>query len=294
MDIIFIGCVEASYRLLKTLLENGKSIIGVVTKYMSTFNSDFASLVPLCERYAIPYILQDKADFQDVENFIENKKPDLIYCFGWSHLLSERLLCVAKVGCIGFHPAELPHNKGRHPLIWALVLGLEHTASSFFCMTSEADAGGIISQKIISIEDNDDARTLYDKIMRIAENQVIEFTNDIEKQGKICNIKENVGGNVWRKRGSLDGRIDWRMSSKAIYNLVRGLTHPYAGANFVYNDREVKVWKVEIWNEAVPNNYEPGKIIEVFEDKTYLVKTYDGAIHILDSEGLFPKEGDYL
>ncbi|MFQ8877714.1 MAG: hypothetical protein ACLR7N_03875 [Roseburia hominis] len=42
------------------------------------------------------------------------------------------------------------------------------------------------------------------------------------------------GGNVWRKRGKRDGEIDWRMSSRAIYNLVRALTKPYVGAHFVY------------------------------------------------------------
>ena len=31
------------------------------------------------------------------------------------------------LGVIGYHPAELPKNRGRHPLIWALVLGLKKT-----------------------------------------------------------------------------------------------------------------------------------------------------------------------
>lgn len=35
------------------------------------------------------------------------------------------------------------------------------------------------------------------------------------------------------RRGVLDGQIDWRMSSRAIYNLVRALTRPYPGAHFL-------------------------------------------------------------
>lgn len=294
MNIVFIGCVESSYVLLKTLIKNDKNIVGVVTKGKSAFNSDFASLISLCEQHNIPYILQDKENTQSVEVFIKNKKPDLLYCFGWSHLLPDNILNTARVGCIGFHPAELPDNKGRHPLIWALVLGLERTASSFFLMTDEADAGGIISQKVISIEEDDDSKTLYEKVLEAAQVQVLEFTDDIEKLGKIRIIKENIGGNAWRKRGVMDGSIDWRMSSRAIYNLVRGLTHPYAGAHFVHDCRDVKVWKVAIWTEAVPCNYEPGKIIEVFQDHTYLIKTYDGAIHVLESEEVFLQAGEYL
>ena len=36
------------------------------------------------------------------------------------------------MGVLGFHPSELPKNRGRHPLIWALALGLKKSASTFF------------------------------------------------------------------------------------------------------------------------------------------------------------------
>jgi len=41
-------------------------------------------------------------------------------------------LGIAPLGVVGFHPAALPANRGRHPLIWALFLGLKKTASTFF------------------------------------------------------------------------------------------------------------------------------------------------------------------
>ncbi|WP_408641721.1 DUF4422 domain-containing protein [Sporofaciens musculi] len=52
-------------------------------------------------------------------------------------------------------------------------------------------------------------------------------------------------GNSWRKRGKTDGKIDWRMSVRAIYNLVRALAKPYVGAHFEYQGLEYKVWKVK-------------------------------------------------
>jgi len=51
------------------------------------------------------------------------------------------------LGVIDFHPAALPANRGRHPIIWALVLGLQETASTFFFMDEGADSGDIISQE---------------------------------------------------------------------------------------------------------------------------------------------------
>lgn len=46
---------------------------------------------------------------------------------------------------------------------------------------------------------------------------------------------------MWRKRVSPDGKIDWRMSAKSIFNLVRGLTKPYIGAYFLEDGKEIKV-----------------------------------------------------
>ena len=94
--------------------------------------------------------------------------------------------------------------------------------------------------------------------------------------------QEIGGGNVWRKRGKRDGEIDWRMSSRAIYNLVRALTKPYVGAHFVYQDQEIKVWKVR---EIITKEYdyiEPGKVLSVTGQMGYRIKAGDNLslIHI--------------
>ena len=64
--------------------------------------------------------------------WLKNKRPDLIICLGWSHIIEPKVLKIPKYGIIGYHPSDLPRNKGRHPIIWPLVLGLKETASTFF------------------------------------------------------------------------------------------------------------------------------------------------------------------
>lgn len=90
-----------------------------------------------------------------------------------------------------------------------------------------------------------------------------------------------------------DGEIDFRMSTKAIYNLVRGLTRPYVGAHIFYDEEEVKIWRV-VEEKFNGENVEPGKILKV-EGSEILVKAYDGAIRVVDHEfPTKPKEGEYL
>ena len=296
MRIIFIGTVEFSYRALKALIECNYDVVGVITKKKSDFNADFCDLTPLTDKCHIPTFFRKNDNEEDLIAFLKDKKPDVIYCFGWSHILPSEILSIPKYGVVGFHPAELPNNRGRHPLIWAIFLGLKRTASTFFIMDEGADTGDIISQEIVAIEETDTAETLYTKVGEVAIKQIIDFSKEFELKGEnIERRKQNIAeGNAWRKRGKVDGQIDFRMSSEAIYNLVRALTHPYVGAHIKLDgEKEVKIWKV-IKKSCTFVNYEPGKVLEV-ENNKILVKTYDGAIQIIEHEFLeLPKKGQYL
>lgn len=293
MRIVFIGTVEFSLQALNTLIDIDANVVGVCTKGTSSFNSDFANLIPSCEKSDIPYNLVDNINSKENINWIDNLKPDVIFCFGWSSLIKKELLTLAPMGVIGYHPAKLPQNRGRHPLIWALVLGLKKSASTFFFMEEGADNGDILSQIKFDISYEDDASTLYQKVISIALEQIKIFVPQLQAK-KYARVKQNHNlSNTWRKRGKPDGIIDFRMSSRAIYNLVRGLTKPYIGANVIYKGKDIIIWKVEEVKIDM-NKIEPGKILDIQDDRL-LVKSYDGAILISEHEFIdLPKVGEYL
>ena len=296
MKILFIGCVRSSYILLNELINSKVDVCGVITKKESKYNSDFYDLTPLCVSNHIEYIYSENTKEISTIEFIKNKKPDLIYCFGWSYLLGKEIIDLAKLGVVGFHPAMLPMNKGRHPLIWALALGLESTGSTFFMIDEKADNGDIISQVEVPIEISDDAQILYDKIMQVAKKQVIQITKAFFEGSQVYVKQSRDKSNVWRKRSKVDGKIDFRMSSLGIYNLVRALTKPYVGAHFEFKGYEYKVWSVEILNcnEDDYKNLEPGKVINVSNSQIITVKTGDGIINLLEFDEINVQEGDYL
>ena len=293
MKIVFIGTVEFSKRALQKLIELNAQVIGVCTKENSEFNSDFADLRPLCKKNKIPFKLVNDVNSKDNYNWVKSLNPDIIFCFGWSNILKKDILILAPMGVLGFHPSKLPQNRGRHPLIWTLALGLKKSASTFFFMDEGADSGEILSQKDFDILNTDDARILYDNIVYIALLQIEEFLPQLEKK-TYQTIKQNdETSNAWRKRVKTDGQIDFRMASQAIYNLVRALSNPYVGAHINYKDKEIIVWKVEII-ENEQHNIESGKVLDISEDKI-LVKTYDGAIKITHHEfKKLPNIGEYL
>lgn len=294
MKVIFIGCVQFSLMALKTVLScREATVVGVVTKQASSFNADFCSLDTIAIGNNIPFFYANADSYSDMVQWIRSLGPDVIYCFGWSSLLRRDVLDIPPKGVIGYHPAALPQNRGRHPIIWSLALGLAKTASTFFFMDEGADSGDILSQQEVLIEDIDDANSLYNKLCSVASGQIRTFTEDIALGTYSRSPQDSSKANYWRKRSKADGQIDWRMSANCINNLVRALTKPYVGAHFIYNGEEVKIWKAEIVENEFCN-IEPGKVIEV-RGEDILIKCGEGALLLTKHECRdLPKRGDYL
>lgn len=293
MRIVFIGAVEFSLRALEKLVTLDAEIVGVCTLKESKFNADHVDLTDISTAHGIPCFYAYDINSAETLMWIKNKEPDVIFCFGWSKLLKQELIGLAPLGIVGFHPAALPANRGRHPLIWALVLGLDKTASTFFFMDSGADSGDILSQQEIMIVAQDDARTLYDKVVEAALVQIEEFLPQLSNR-QFQRIKQShLHVNTWRKRDKSDGIIDWRMSANSIHNLVRGLSRPYVGAHFVVHGHEIKVWKTALYSQP-ENNIEPGKVLRLSVDGP-VIKCGEGAICLLNTEPEFDLDvGSYL
>ncbi|QTN24270.1 formyl transferase [Rhizobacter sp. AJA081-3] len=297
LRIAFVGCVESSRVALQSLLDiptDTARLVGVLTRRASTFNADFVDLAPLARQAGLPLLVAEDAP-EDAEQaaWLEQVGADLVFCVGWSKLLGPRTLGAAPRGIVGFHPAALPANRGRHPLVWALALGLEQTASSFFFMRAEADSGPVLSQQAIPILPTDDASTLYAKVVAALRVQIPAIVQGLAR-GTLQAIEQDHGlANHWRRRGMADGQIDWRMSAEAIHNLVRALARPYPGAHFIRGDQPVKVWRCETQAEG-RMNLEPGKVLAV-DGRQILVKCGSHAVRLLDHElAELPLAGDYL
>jgi methionyl-tRNA formyltransferase len=293
MRIVLIGTVLFSREMLLQLFSIGANVVGICTAEGGHLNADFADLQPLGEAKGIPILRCNDINADEPLEWIRNLRPDVIFCFGWSRLIGSALLALPPKGVVGYHPAALPANRGRHPIIWALALGLEKTASSFFLMNADADGGDLLSQEPITIEPDDDAGTLYQKIVSMAREQLAELVPALAA-GQVPSRRQDASAaNVWRKRGVADGRIDWRMSASCIHNLVRALARPYPGAEISTANGPIKLWRTRVVADA-PSNAEPGKVLFHLAGKP-IVRCGDQAICLLETEPPFaPAPGTYL
>ena len=156
-------------------------------------------------------------------------------------IVEGRLLKSYKNKLLGYHPSNLPYNRGRHPIIWSVFLGLKFIYSSFFLIDKGIDSGKIISKEKFVNKKNYFANDVYKKLATLAIYQLSNILTHYKKYKKLKIIRQRFNkksvSNLWRKRTFEDGKIDWRMSKETIINLVRSLSHPYPGAHFLYKKR---------------------------------------------------------
>ena len=295
MKIIFIGCVWYSNELLNCLLERGYNVVGIISKDDTGFNADYYDITQTAKTHGIPYKKTKNVNVDEIINWVKSLEPDVVYCFGWNSLIKQNFLEIPRIGVVGYHPTALPKNRGRHPIIWALILGLKETASTFFLMGEGADDGNIVSQTFLTITKDDTSHSVYKKLIEHSKLQVLEFSEKLKRNELITLPQEHHLANLWRKRSKLDGKIDFRMSAESIYNLTRGLTKPYPGAHVEFGGDEFKVWKTSIAN-TTKINYEPGKVLDIQGEKILVKCGLDEQAILLEEHSILkiPEVGDYI
>jgi methionyl-tRNA formyltransferase len=265
LKIAFIGCVNFSRALLETLLAiPDAEVCGVVTCRQSSINADFFDLTEIADKNGIPVFHVFSNGQDEIAAWIKGLGVDICFCFGWSYLLKSPVLTAAPLGVVGYHPTLLPRNRGRHPIIWSLALGLRETGSTFFMMDEGADSGPILSQERVAINATDDATCLYAKLTSIASHQLGILVAGLIDGSVVGMPQDPTQATFWRKRTKADGCIDWRMTAEGIHNLVRALRAPYPGAYCEYYGGDVKVWKTRLGNIGL-RDIEPGYVLAINE-----------------------------
>jgi len=299
MEILFIGSIDFSRYCLDEILRLGGTVSAVITSApeIAHRNSDFADLGETAGSHGIPIHRVRRLNDPENVSLIKELEPDVIFVFGFSQLISAEILSIPKLGCIGTHPALLPLNRGRHPIVWALVDGDQQGGLSFFYLEEGADTGDIVWQRSFPITLNDDASTLQEKCKVLASAAIADMLPLLER-GTAPRIPQDHSLATYRgKRGEKDGEIDWSRPAVVSYNLVRALTRPYVGAHTVLAGQKIKVWRSHLLPDtagASGSSAVPGEVLAEGPEGL-MVQAGTGLLALTEWEapdGLRPKIGD--
>ncbi len=244
-------------------------------------NCWFGSVKDWALKHHIPCYTTENINTAQWIDEIKKFKPDIIFSFYYRKMICKEILEIPRLGAFNLHGSLLPAYRGRCPVNWVLVKGEHHTGVTLHFMVDKPDAGDIVGQKEVTIDFNDTARSLYDKLCEAA-GLLLNDLLPVIKTGQIPRRKQNLAeGCYYGGRRPEDGRIDWTRSAHEIYNLIRAVTDPYPGAYaLLENDEKILIW----WAKpaALPFGNTPGDV--EISGQGVLVKTGNDAIRLLDVE----------
>jgi methionyl-tRNA formyltransferase len=217
------------------------------------------SVAQLAQRNNVPIFVPDGVD-ESWQARIAAMNPAVIYSFYYRYLIPESILELAPRGAYNMHGSLLPKYRGRAPVNWMLVNGEREAGVTLHQMVRRADAGDIIGQRAVAIDDEDTALTLYRKLVPLGVELIKEFHPQIVAGTAPRRAMDVSRGSYFGRRRPEDGRIDWNWPARRIFNLVRAVTHPYPGAFVIDEGRKLIVWRASITAES-GNLGAPGTII---------------------------------
>ena len=172
--------------------------------------------------------------------------PDYIFVIGWSQICREKFRSIPRLGCIGYHPAPLPENRGRAVIPWTILQRRAETGSTIFWLDEGVDSGDILSQIKFPVDHSETALTLYRKHLQALEQLLTQTLSGL-RQGNAPRIaQDHTRASYCAKRTASDGWIDWKQTADSVWTLIRAVGKPYPGAFTFAQGRKMIVWEAEL------------------------------------------------
>jgi methionyl-tRNA formyltransferase len=193
-------------------------------------------------------------------------------------MLPEVVWAMPSIGTFNLHGSLLPQYRGAAPINWAIINGEHETGVTTFFLKHEIDTGSIIFQEKEPIYENDNAGTLYIRLMHKGAALVLKTVHSIER-GEYPSVPQDESVEIKHapKIFKETCQINWNQPYRSVINFVRGLS-PYPAAWTLINGKTFKVLKCG-HAHANSDHVTIGDFIT--DNKTYLYfKAADGLVAI--------------
>lgn len=290
LRIVYMGTPEFAVTPLKTLIENGYNVVGVVTMPDKAAGRGLKVQQSAVKTYALeaslPVLQPEKLKDPEFIEAFRTLDADLGIVIAF-RMLPEVIWAMPRLGTFNLHASLLPQYRGAAPINWSIINGDTKTGVTTFMLNHEIDKGDMLGQRVVKITPEDNAGTLHDKLMYAGCELVTETVEKIAS-GNIEPISQVDTAEYLRPAPKIfkeTSLINWNAKGEDIHNLVRGLS-PYPAAwsqmtKACENSGSIQVKIFETSVETIHHSTPVGTIIS--DNKTFIkVACADGYIYILE------------
>lgn len=226
MKIVFFGSSRYVVPILHELNASHKVELVITTElgnqepvkfYSHTHKLDCITVRKSTELMANEKLFRAKADIGVVADF--------------GVIIPKQILHTFPKGLINVHPSLLPKYRGPTPAQTAILNGDKETGVTIIQLDEQIDHGPILAQKQSTIERDDSAKSLYEKLFKEGAKLTLDVLNKFEHNLNTPKAQDHDLATYTKTLTREEGYFDYTNSQDLNYfkNLVRGY-YPWPGA----------------------------------------------------------------
>jgi len=246
MRTVWVSFDTMGRECLEAAAEAGAEVVGVVTLPgpVDPSRSGQCSFDDVAADLGAALVETTDVNAEPTLDAVRALEPELIFVVGWSQLVREPFIALAREGVFGMHPTLLPRHRGRAPIPWAILSGLARTGVTLFeIVDASADSGAIVGQVEVEVAPDETATTLFDKLTAAHVSLIRDAVPGLLAGNAPRIAQDPRRASAWPKRTPGDGIIDWETRAPYLHDWVRAQTRPYPGAFTFLGDEKVVVWR---------------------------------------------------
>lgn len=261
MRIIYMGTPAFAVAPLEQLLAAGANIVAVVTTANKPAGRGQKLTESAVKQFAdaqnIPVLQPTNLKDPEFLNQLSAYQADLFIVVAF-RMLPMEVWQMPSLGTFNLHASLLPQYRGAAPINWAIINAEKETGVTTFFLKHQIDTGDIIFQEKLSIDTQDTAGSLHDKLMHLGANLVVKTWQAIASNTAPNVSQESILANHQWTLDTLkhapkifknDCQIDWQLPASSIAAKIKGLS-PYPSATSLLNNLNLKIYEASILAET--------------------------------------------
>ncbi len=288
LRMVFCGTPQFAVPTLRRLLaEHDFEVLAVVTqpdRPKGRGQEVAASPVKeVAQAKGVRVLQPERIKSEEAERELRGLSPDAMVIIAYGQIVPARLLEIPRLGWINLHGSLLPKYRGAAPIQWAIASGETRTGLTTMRIDARMDTGDILLQREMEIGPDETAPQLAERMAAEGAPLMVETLRKLAAGEITPSAQDHSQASYAPLLKKEDGRIDWNLPARAIYNRMRGFT-PWPGAHTTFRGQVCHVWGRPAVAQATPGA--PGAIR--MNDKGLRVACGDGswlALEFVQLEG---------
>jgi methionyl-tRNA formyltransferase len=262
MKIVFFGSSEFAVPSLKRLLDSVHEVVCVVTQpdrgKGRNLKVQATPVKKALKPNRVPIFQPETLRDSELQERLRSYSTDLFIVVAFGLILPEEVLGIPRLYSINLHPSLLPKYRGAAPVNWALINGETKTGLTVIRMNEKMDAGDIIMQRSLAIEERDTGETLNERLADLGSLLLLDAVNVIKEDRAKFKKQDEKKATLAPRLKKEDAIIDWNKTSKEIHDRVRGMI-PWPGTYTTFANKKIIVWKTSV----IDGEADPGEIVNL-------------------------------